>query len=260
MRDKDRSVCFDGAAEYYDDTRSLPAVGRDRVIQQLVTRLQHDRLCLDIGVGTGRTAVPLVAAGVRVFGIDLSIPMMVRARDKAVIAHVFLPLAAADATRLPFANNVADSALIIHVLHSVPRWETVITEAVRVVRPGGTLIVDTGDGPTPVADEIEARFVEELGGHPSPTAWTQADLDHAFDQLGCGRRRLPQVQLNFYRAPSEILSHLASGRASWQWNLDPTKFAPAAERVSAWATAKYGALDKPRLLSSVVAMTAYDVP
>jgi ubiquinone/menaquinone biosynthesis C-methylase UbiE len=69
----ERSVCFDRAADYYDDTRSLPAAGRDRVFEILRSALPDGGLCLDVGVGTGRTAVPLAAEGVRVVGIDLSL-------------------------------------------------------------------------------------------------------------------------------------------------------------------------------------------
>ncbi|HEY5990226.1 MAG TPA: hypothetical protein VIV12_28150 [Streptosporangiaceae bacterium] len=52
----ERSVCFDRAAEYYDQTRALPTTGRDRVRELLICELSGGGLCLDIGVGTGRTA------------------------------------------------------------------------------------------------------------------------------------------------------------------------------------------------------------
>jgi SAM-dependent methyltransferase len=80
--DPERCVCFDRAADYYDDTRSLPAAGRDRVLEILRSALPDGGLCLDVGVGTGRTAVPLTAEGVRVVGIDLSLAMMAKAVAK----------------------------------------------------------------------------------------------------------------------------------------------------------------------------------
>jgi ubiquinone/menaquinone biosynthesis C-methylase UbiE len=70
--DESRSICFDQAADYYDQTRSLPSKGRDQVLEILTAELGDSHLCLDVGVGTGRIALPLAAAGVRIIGLDLS--------------------------------------------------------------------------------------------------------------------------------------------------------------------------------------------
>jgi hypothetical protein len=96
--DPERSICFDRAADYYDETRSLPAEGRDRVPEILRSALPDGGLCLDVGVGPGRTALPLGAAGVRLVGIDLSLAMMAKAVAKSGGRQPF-PLIAGDATR-----------------------------------------------------------------------------------------------------------------------------------------------------------------
>jgi ubiquinone/menaquinone biosynthesis C-methylase UbiE len=256
--DPERSVCFDRAADYYDDTRSLPAAGRDRVLEILRSALPDGGLCLDVGVGTGRTAVPLAAEGVRLVGIDLSLAMMGKAVAKSGGRRPF-PLIAGDATRLPFTDNAFDGATIIHVLHTVPRWENAIAEAVRVVGPAGVVVLDTGDGRVDLLDDIEARFKMELPEQVPPARWTVELLDAAFRRHGCSLRLLPPVELQFERAPAELLDQLARGVASWQWSMDERTFGPAADRARSWAEERFGALDHPRSFTTTVQMREYRV-
>jgi ubiquinone/menaquinone biosynthesis C-methylase UbiE len=256
--DDGASICFDRAADYYDQTRSLPAEGRDRVLDILTSELTDRGLCIDVGVGTGRTALPLAASGIRLIGVDLSPPMMRKAIEKSGGRQPF-PLVGADATRLPFEDDSFGSATIIHVLHSVPRWRIAIAEVVRVVRPGGLVILDAGDGRVDVLDDIEARFKAELPVQPPARRWTVGMLDETFGAHGCEVRLLPAVTLRIPRVPLAFLGQLERGEASWQWSLDATAFRPAAARAKAWAEKRYGPLDEPHALTSTVQMRAYTV-
>src|SRR3954465_9664758 len=69
-------VSFDRAATFYDRTRSIPAGAMDQVVEQLLGELDGRGPALEIGVGTGRIALPLRKAGVAITGIDVSIAMM----------------------------------------------------------------------------------------------------------------------------------------------------------------------------------------
>lgn len=257
-RDPERSVCFDAAAAYYDQTRSLPGVGRDSVLEVLLSELLGKKPCLDIGVGTGRIALPLADAGIPVVGVDLSIPMMQQALSKTGKGPQ-IPLVAGNATALPIRDSTFGSVLIIHVLHSIPRWEHVITEAVRVSRTGATIIVDPGNGGNPMIDAIEARFIEEIAQEPRRSEWNTEKLDEMFQQCGCRPRRVADVPIQFSLAPSEFIARLERGQMSWEWELDASRFGPAGERVRAWARQEFGPLDTPRELTSFVRMRAYDV-
>src|SRR5581483_6281646 len=98
------AVSFDRAAEYYDATRALSPAVEQAVTALLAGELAGHGRCLEIGVGTGRIALPLLRAGVEMLGVDLSRAMMARIAAKSD-GVALLPLAQADATRLPFRDH-----------------------------------------------------------------------------------------------------------------------------------------------------------
>jgi SAM-dependent methyltransferase len=147
---------FDSIAHAYDGTRALPKDVMDKVVERLVDALGGGRI-LDVGVGTGRFAAPLVSAGIDVVGIDLARNMMSRAREKGLSC-----LLQANATALPFRDVAFESATMVHVLHLIPDWQAALSEVARTVR--GSLYT--------VASEMERlhapramyeRRLEELG-------------------------------------------------------------------------------------------------
>src|ERR1700722_5659646 len=105
----------------------------------LAAELAGRQPCVEIGVGTGRFALPLRAAGIAMAGTDISGAMLRRLAANAGGGSPF-PLAQADATRLPFAAGTFGSVLAVHVLHLIPDWRVAVDEAVRVLRPGGALV------------------------------------------------------------------------------------------------------------------------
>lgn len=60
-----------------------------------------------------------------------------------------------DATRLPLRDETADAVLIADALHHLPRTDSVVDEAMRVLRPGGALVVREFDRGT-----VRGRLVE----------------------------------------------------------------------------------------------------
>ena len=131
------SISFDRAAEYYDQTRSLPDALMERLVSRLFAELPREGLCLEIGIGTGRIALPLMRHGVKVVGVDLSMQMLRKLLDKAPVAP---SVAIADATHLPFGNSTFRSGIASHVLHLIPSWKVAVDELVRVVGPDGVFL------------------------------------------------------------------------------------------------------------------------
>jgi ubiquinone/menaquinone biosynthesis C-methylase UbiE len=138
-------VSFDRAADYYDATRGLPLDVREAVADILAAELSGPGPCLEIGVGTGRIALPIHARGVALIGADISAVMLGRLVANAG-GRLPFPLLLADAMRLPVAGDTCGAILLSHVLHLISDWREAVDEAVRVLRPGGRLLVDLIDG------------------------------------------------------------------------------------------------------------------
>src|SRR6266508_4204843 len=96
-------LSFDRVAPIYDETRGLPPRILSRVLGVLVDELRGKRV-LEVGVGTGRFAVPLQKSGIDLIGIDISHAMVELGLAKGLRNVVF-----ADAARLPFAARRSTS-------------------------------------------------------------------------------------------------------------------------------------------------------
>jgi ubiquinone/menaquinone biosynthesis C-methylase UbiE len=95
---------------------------------------------LEIGFGTGLD-LPYYAADVELTGIDLSAAMLARARRRAEELRRPVTLREADAEALPFADATFDTVVFALCLCSIPDEGRAVREAVRVLRPGGRLLL-----------------------------------------------------------------------------------------------------------------------
>ena len=100
---------------------------------------------VDLGCGGGLLAPHVV--GYRHVGVDL-----VDSALRQAVAHGVTPVRA-DVARLPLADGCADVVSAGEILEHVTDLSTVVAEACRVLRPGGTLVLDT------LADTALAKFV-----------------------------------------------------------------------------------------------------
>lgn len=100
---------------------------------------------LDIGGGTGRAA-RAVTADCRVVA-DPALGMLAQARDYNLEA------VRADGSKLPVRDACIDAVLIVDALHHISDRRDALTEAHRVLRPGGVLIVVEFD-PTTVRGRL----------------------------------------------------------------------------------------------------------
>ncbi len=94
---------------------------------------------LEIGVGTGRVANPLLKSGFDISGLDISRKMMEKARAKGVENLVL-----AEGTRVPFKDKIFDATIMAHVFHILPDPITVLHESARVSRVGVFALVRKG--------------------------------------------------------------------------------------------------------------------
>ena len=255
------SINFDAAVDYYDETRSVAPDTERRVVAVLAAELAARGRCLEIGVGTGRVALALDAAGVAMAGVDISSRMLHRLVEKAG-GHPPFPLALADATALPFGDASVGAALAAHVLHLIPTWERAVGELCRVVAPGGVVLASLTGGMLETSfPELRDRFAAASGltrlhvGVVSP-----AELDEAFGAMGASLRLLPEVAERRALRLEDLISRLEQGTFSFTWRIDEAVRRQAAETVRAWARSEFGSLDEPVVRERAIVWRAYDLP
>jgi SAM-dependent methyltransferase len=251
-------VAFDRVADRYDETRGLSPEAERAVAELLEPELAVRKPCLEIGVGTGRIALPLARAGVPIVGMDLSVPMLARLRGKAGGRRI--PLVLGDATALPFAEAAFGSGLVAHVLHLIPDWRGALTELLRVVRPGGVLLVLQG-GRTSLLGDVEDRFRQEAALEDAFPGLDHdvALLDREMASRGAAARSLPTVIERRTVSLSWFIDQMEQAAYSWTWWIDEPTRHRAASAVRRWAAATLGDLDDQREIKSTIDWRAYDL-
>ncbi len=142
------SVSFSSAARDYDRTRA--GLARGRATAADVHPLLVPGPVLDIGAGTGTVTLGLRELGHRVVGVDLAGPMLTQARER--LGPV---VTVGDAQLLPVASDAVANTLFVHVLHLVGDMAVAMSEAARVLRPGGRLVALHGEPVATATDLIE---------------------------------------------------------------------------------------------------------
>ncbi|MDZ4825503.1 MAG: class I SAM-dependent methyltransferase [Actinomycetota bacterium] len=147
------SVSFDRMADKYDETRGGLVRGNN-FATAISPHLPPGSSILEIGVGTGAIALPLVERGHTVTGVDISPAMLAHAHGR-----LGARIAVADAMRLPVRAESVDAVLAVWVMHLVADRSTVLAECRRILRPGGRLVVVQAaakEEPNDVADILQA--------------------------------------------------------------------------------------------------------
>jgi SAM-dependent methyltransferase len=226
----------------------------------LVAEIPREGRCLEIGIGTGRIALPLTRAGVSIVGVDISREMLKKLMDKS---DESMPLIAeADATRLPFGANTFSSAIAAHVLHLIPSWTVAVGELLRVVRPGGIVLATRGGGQRiGWGRQVMRRFFVEAGDPVwPPGADKLEELDKHMRSLGLVMRALPLLSAEGEMSIDAVITQLEAGYLSACWNLDEATRKKAAAVTREWAVAELGDLEKARPTRSSMVCTRTSFP
>lgn len=138
---------FEAVADQWDGLRS--AYFSDAVREVVIRKayLHPDMIVADIGAGTGYMAAGLAGKVSEVHVVDGSAAMLAEARKN--LAHFDnITFHEADGMQLPFEDGTLDAVFANMYLHHCPQPEAAIREMVRVLRPGGRLLISDMDAHT----------------------------------------------------------------------------------------------------------------
>ncbi|MGH8630636.1 MAG: bifunctional demethylmenaquinone methyltransferase/2-methoxy-6-polyprenyl-1,4-benzoquinol methylase UbiE [Burkholderiales bacterium] len=147
--DKAKKVAgvFTSVAQRYDLMNDLMSCGLHRLWKRFAVELSGVRegsRVLDVAGGTGDLAVLLAeraGAGGETWLTDINAEMLARGRDRLLDSGRLVTPARCDAERLPFLADHFDCVIVGFGLRNMTHKDRALAEMLRVLRPGGRLIV-----------------------------------------------------------------------------------------------------------------------
>lgn len=155
-----------------------------RRVQDLLSA-SHD--ALEIGCGTGSTALRLAPHTRRLLATDVSAEMIAIARQKLAAEPVApLSFALADADEPVFGHDTWDAVLAFNLLHLVGDLDRAIAAAVQALRPGGLFISKTAciNEMNPLVPRLALPLMRAIGKAPPVLCFDAAQLQAAMVRHG----------------------------------------------------------------------------
>lgn len=143
----------------------------------------------DIACNTGSQSFLWAEAGHRVSGIDINQQLVAIARERGLQRSLDVDFSVGSAVALPWGTASMDVCLLAELLEHVSEWEQVLSEACRVLRPGGALYLSTTNWLCPSQQEFDLPLY----------SWYPAPLKRRYEKLAVTTR--PEL-VNFTKFPA----------------------------------------------------------
>ena len=138
---------------------------------------------LDVATGSGNAALAAARCGCEVVGLDYVPALLARGRERAAAERLDVRFVEGDAEALPFADGAFDAVVSIYGAMFAPDAPRVAAELLRVVRPGGRIVMANWTPAGFVGEMLRtvSRHVPPPAGVTPPTAWgTESRLRELF--------------------------------------------------------------------------------
>jgi len=138
---------FDSVAERYNLMNDRMSAGMHRLGKRFAVEasgIKKGNRVLDIAGGTADLSalfVEHVGSNGEVWLTDINNSMLTLGRDRLLDQGAAVPVAQCDAERLPFPNDYFDCVSVAFGLRNMTHKDRALTEMLRVLRPGGCVIV-----------------------------------------------------------------------------------------------------------------------
>jgi len=238
----------------YDRMRYHPPEVSGRIATAItapVERKFKDPHFLEIGVGTGRIGVPVLARGFRFTAVDTDPAMLAVFRYKIAGVARKVRLLQADARELPFEKGTFQAVISVHLWHLIPDWQRALVEALRVLEPGGFLFEGWDESQGESEDcRIQERWREILAeeGFELQRGRHRARLEEvgrALEKLGLAPETEVVAEWTEERTPRQSLEAIAERLYSYTHQVPDDLFIASLRKLKAWVEETYPDLDKP---------------
>lgn len=241
---------FDRVATIYDATRGLPDGVPEQVADTIVavTDAGSETRFLELGVGTGRIAIPLIERGFPFTGVDISRQMLERLREKAG-DRTNLTIVETSVTNLPLPDASQDVVLVIHVFHLIQEWQQALREVRRVLRPNGFFVwggnTTRKTEPGQIIRKQWVEYVKEAGASLSPRYgdWEQIQAEVTEQGGWTATYRAAQWQVEF--RPIDLMEAMRRQTFSASWAVPKDVLTSVHDRMLTWGRERFGDLEQP---------------
>jgi SAM-dependent methyltransferase len=199
--------------------------------------LAGDGAALELGIGTGRIALPLAARGVRVHGIDLSPDMVAQLRAKPGGSEIRVTIGDFSTTRA--AGTFALVYLVFNTIMNLTTQDSQVAcfeNAAAHLEPGGCFVIEVGvPGTQPLAVfDLSETYV----GVDEYDAASQRLVSHHFTLVDGRWERLSMPFRSVSPAELDLMARLAGLRLRERWSnwLREPFTADSKAHVSVWET------------------------
>ncbi|NWJ45273.1 MAG: class I SAM-dependent methyltransferase [Chloroflexi bacterium] len=258
-------ISFDRAAGFYDETRGFPEGVPENICKALVdyTAANITTRFLELGIGTGRIALPFIKSGYDFTGVDISSEMLKRLENK-LAEELELPkyrynLQVGDVTALPFPENSFDIAIAVHVVHLVSDLAQTLKEAKRVLRkPGGCLVIaheqaveEAGElSPEQTVRQKWGRILAGLGSDlrkKRERAWHSEEISISYlQELGAEIEKTNLLEFELKPlSQREMANRLINRMYSSDWEHSDEIHTQAVVQLNNWLASEVENPDKP---------------
>jgi len=138
-----KSLPYDyGTLEFFEEVRRKRYQTNDKwVIEEIPFAEAKGKKILEIGFGLGTDLLTFVENGAEVYGIDITEEHYKLAKENFKLHNKTAEIKLCDASAIEFESNYFDMVYSNGVLHHVPDTVRCISEAYRVLKPGGLFIL-----------------------------------------------------------------------------------------------------------------------
>lgn len=207
-------LAYDKTVSSYDGSRFGSPGGHyvDTKEREFVARMMEGHSVLEIGIATGRFAVTLVKTGVEYVGVDLSLGMLRKARQRT---HNRISVVQMDGTTLGF-KDYFDSILCIRTFHFFQEPMKALHELFEALKQGGVCLV------TFETDNFIRRILLSSGiGASEQYYYTISDIEEMLLKAGFSilqKGSVIRIPVTLYRkCPRQLVPLLSKFEKLWPW-------------------------------------------